>query len=421
MDTINKILQLLEDGQHEEALKKYRQILHAGTDEQRFVLAEEMFHFGFLEEAKELIEKLLLQFPHEGELLILYAEICIELSDEETALLTLDKIAESDPDYPRSLLLQADLYLMEGLYEVCEQKLLHAKSILPNEIVIEFALGELYFEQGRFTDAIRSFNHVVAEQTEIAGVNIEQRLGDAYSAGGAFEEALPHYERALEKRLEINTLFNYALTALQAGFHQTAIERFSELKELDPEYHSLYLYLAKAYEKEADFENSFAAIQQGIMYDEYNKDLFLLGGKVALKLNSEETAEEMFRQALALDPEFIEAGLMLNKLLLRQEKYEGVLEIIELFQANEIVEPQLLWDEAVSNWKLEKYSEALNKYHRAYNFFKNDVAFLLDYGYFLLEEGKRREAAEIFNKLLKQDPSNEEYVALVQGLTDDLL
>lgn len=421
MDKINKIINHLENGEHEAALKGYTEILKNGTNDERLILGEELFQYGFIEEAKKLLEILLDIYPEEGEILVTLAEILVEQGNEDEALETLGKIKEDDPSYPQSLLLQADIYLMEGLFEVSEQKLLEAKRTLPNEVIIDFALGELYLEQGRFMEAIRAYELVLSAQEVLGGVNIHQRLGDAFSAGGAFEKALPHYERALEESLEINTLFQYAFTAFQAGMNKTAIEKFTELKELDPEYHSLYLFLAKAYEREEELAKGYEAIQEGLHYDEYNKELFFYGGKLALKLGKEADAEQLLRQALVLDSEYIEAGLTINKLFLHQQRYEDVLEIIELFGANEMEEPQVLWDEAVALQHLEKYSQALNKYQLAYNFLKHDIDFLSDYGYFLLEEGKREEAAEIFNKLLKKDPSNGEYEELLQRLTDDLL
>src|SRR5690606_38068827 len=131
---------------------------------------------------------------------------------------------------PQSLLLLADLYQMEGLFEVSEQKLLKAQSILPDEMIIDFGLGELYSEQGRFLEAIKAYEKVLIKAETIAGVNVNQRMAEAISAGGAFEEALPYYEKALEDKLEVNTLFSYAFTALQAGYNRTAIEKFNELK-----------------------------------------------------------------------------------------------------------------------------------------------------------------------------------------------
>ncbi|WP_075982122.1 tetratricopeptide repeat protein [Bacillus massilinigeriensis] len=419
MDRINKIISLIENGQHQEALKKYEQILQVGSNDEKFVLAEELFHYGFLEEARSLFERLLESYPEEGELIVLLAETYIELGDEDKAIGILDGIKKNDPSYPEALLLLADLYQMEGLYEVSEQKLLEAKEIVKDDVIIDFALGELYSEQGKFLEAIHSYQKVLQAKSEIAGVNVNQRLGEAYSAGGAFEEALPYFERAIEEKLEINTLFSYAFTALQAGYNKTAIEKFEELKVLDPEYHSLYLYLAKAYEREEELASSFEAIKEGIRQDEFNKDLFFYGGKIALKLGNEVQAEKMFREALALDPEFIEAAITLNKLLLSQERFEDVIEIVDEMNKNGEGEPQLLWDAAISYQNMEQYSQSLNKYRLAYTYFKNQPEFLKDFGYFLIEEGERHEAAEIFKKLLQLDSSNEEYLDILQRISDD--
>lgn len=419
MDKVNKIITLLENGHHEEALESYQQILLDGSHEERFLLAEELFQYGFLEESKALYERLLEAYPEEGELLVLLAETHIDLGNEEEAILVLERINEHDPSFPQSLLLLADLYQMDGLFEVSEQKLLKAKEILPDEIIVDFALGELYAEQGRFLEAKRIYENVLRKEDIIAGINVNQRLADILSAGGAFEEALPYYEKALDDKLEINTLFSYAFTALQAGFNRTAIEKLTELKELDPEYHSLYLYLAQAYEREEEAGNGLEAVKEGIKQDEFNKELFFYGGKLALKNGNEKEAEDMLRQALALDPEYVQAAILLNKLLLQQERYEDVIEITEML--NELEEPQLIWDSAVAFQHIEEFSEALNKYQLAYTFFKQQPDFLSDYGYFLAEEGKRDEAAEIFNTLIKLEPGNEEYLDVLQRLTDDFL
>ena len=204
---MNKIITQLENGQHEEALIGYEQILTFGSNEERFLLAEEFFQYGFIKESQNLIQRLLEIYPEEGELLVLLAETFIELGNEEQAILILEKIHVEDSSFPESLLLLADLYQMEGLYEVSEQKLLKAKGLLPNEIVIDFALGETYAEQGKFSDAIRCYEKVLETEEEIAAVNVNQRMADSISSGGAFEDALPYYEKALSTKLELNTLF----------------------------------------------------------------------------------------------------------------------------------------------------------------------------------------------------------------------
>ncbi|MFS0635623.1 tetratricopeptide repeat protein [Mesobacillus foraminis] len=416
---IDTITSFLENGQLQEAKAGYEMVLTAGSDEEKFLLAEELFRFGFLDETKELLNTLLQTYPDEGELIILLAETYLEMGDEETAMLTLDKVNGDDSEYPRALLLMADLYQMNGLFEVSEQKLLRAKQLLPEEEIIDFALGELYATQGRFSEAIVAYEKVIKIRQEVAGASLNQRLAEVYSASGEFEEALNYYQEALNDRLEINTLFGYAFTALQAGRNRTAIEKFEELKALDPEYHSLYLHLAQSYEREELLEEAFEAISAGIKQDEFNKDLYYYGGKIALKLAREEEAERLLREAIALDPGFTEGALVLNKLLIKQERYEDVLGLIEDTDLNEEDEPQLIWDSAVALQHLEQYSMALNKYQLAYTFFKENKEFLKDYGYFLIEEGKIAEAAEIFSMLVKLEPGNEEYRELIERLTED--
>jgi tetratricopeptide (TPR) repeat protein len=417
MDRVNKIIDMLENGQHKEAFDEYNVILTKGLPDEKFLLAEELFQYGFLDEAKALVEGLLATYPEEGELLVLLGEILVEAGDEEEAILILEKISEEDPNFGQSLLLLADLYQIQGLYEVCEHKLLKAKECLPNEVIVDFALGEMYSDQGEITKAIKAYETVLKEQSEIAGVNIHQRIADLLSSSGAFEDALYYYDKALEEKLEINTLFGYAFTALQAGYYRTSIEKFEELRELDPEYHSLYLHLAKAYENEEELDKSLITVQEGITRDEFNKDLYFYGGRIALKLANESKAEQYFREAIALDPGFTEAALTLNKLFFKQERHDEVIDLIHQLDVAEDEEPQFLWDAALAYQRLEEYSNALDKYDSAYTFFKTNETFLQDYGYFLLEEGKNNRAAEIFKQLLKDDPANTEYLDLIDRLT----
>jgi len=418
MDRVNKIITMLENGQHKEALIEYNVVLKNGSHEEKFLLGEEMYQYGFLEEAKALVENLLEIYPEEGELLVLLGEILVEAGEEEEAILVLEKISEQDVHFGQSLLLLADLYQVQGLYEVCERKLLKAKKLLPDEAIIDFALGELYSEQGEIIKAMNAYEMVLKEENEIAGANIHGRIADLLSASGAFEEALSYYDKALDEKLEINTLFGYAFTALQAGYNRTAIEKFNELKGLDPEYHSLYLHLAKAYECEEELDNSLHSIKEGIKQDEFNKELFFYGGKMALKLGKGEEAEQFFREAIALDPGFTEAALTLNKLFFQQERFEDVIELISQLDISEDEEPQILWDSALAYDKLEEFSYALDKYESAYTFYKNNEAFLHDYGYFLIEEGKNDRAAEIFKQLLIEDPTNVEYLDLLERITE---
>ncbi len=158
------------------------------------------------------------------------AELHIEMDMEDEAYHYLESVASTDPNYPAALLIEADLYQMQGLHEVSEQKLLTAKERLPEEPVIDYALAELYMSQGRFLEAVRCFKLLLAAGVDsLAGSDLNGRMAEALSAGGAFEESLPYYEKALENQMEINVLFGLALTSYQAGQYPRAIKAFNQL------------------------------------------------------------------------------------------------------------------------------------------------------------------------------------------------
>ena len=74
----------------------------------------------------------------------------MELGNEDEALDLLLEIEETSPEYPQALLVLADYYQMQGLFEVAEKRINEALAILPDEPLLHFAKAELLFETGRF-------------------------------------------------------------------------------------------------------------------------------------------------------------------------------------------------------------------------------------------------------------------------------
>ena len=416
MVTIEKILEKINNGEFEEAYRHIHTIQNSGLEEDIFVLAEKLVELGFLEQAINLYEQLLATHPDEGELLLSLAEIYIELDQEDEALELVKKVKNDDPVYPSALLLEADLYSLNGLYEVAYKKLLDAKKLLPNESVIDFALGEQCYMQGSFLEAISYFQTVLKDSEEMAGVSINQRIAESYSNLGQFEEALPYYDKSLQKKIELHTLFQYGLTAYQAGQYKTAVNQLTKLKEIDHEFHSLYLYLASSYEMLGDYEMAYKSAKEGIKQDEYNKELYFKAGKICLKLNKPMEAVSNFRQAIAIDPGYLEAGITLAKYFIQSEEYEECVETIESINEFGESDPQFDWLLGYCFNQLEQFEASRKHYDTAYEAYGQNEEFLLEYGYFLLEEGDLKLFAEIINRLLAIDPWNEEYLSLKERL-----
>lgn len=417
--SIQEAIKLVEAGQTESGLKKLAEITPALHDEDKATIAQLYYEWGIVDRAIAIVSDLHELYPEESELTCFYAELLIETDQEEEALRVLETIPETDQAYAESLLLMADLYQMQGLFEVSEQKLLKAKSILPDEPVIDFALGELYFAQGAYKKAVAQYKKAAGEKAVVGGVSVYQRLAESLSSSGEFEEALEWYEKAVRENPEPNTLFGYGFTALKAGYPKTAIKQLTELQELDPAYSSLYKPLANSYEEEGLYEEAFETAKEGIRVDEFNKELYLSAAKAALKTKRPADAKDLLQEALALDPGYIEAVHTLLALYLEEEDFESIIDLVEDVRKYGEDDPKFTWFLASAYAGIEEYEKAGREFEAAFLNYREDGDFLYEYAIFLLEEGKRKEALPLLKKIVALDPANEEVHEMIFRIEDE--
>ncbi|MCH4097560.1 MAG: tetratricopeptide repeat protein [Pediococcus pentosaceus] len=128
-----KTLAALESGQIEESNRLYSWALRKDDNETLYNLAGELFALGFDGKALRIYEKLIEEYPNDDELLVLAAEILIDQGKNDAALENLDQISPDSEFYVSSLMVQADLYQTEELYEVSERKLVEAIKLAPEE------------------------------------------------------------------------------------------------------------------------------------------------------------------------------------------------------------------------------------------------------------------------------------------------
>ncbi|EPC8407302.1 hypothetical protein CN917_04910 [Bacillus thuringiensis] len=418
MQKFEQAVSYIENGEAEKGLRLLKEQLKIANDEEKYDIARYYHTLGFTDEALAITEDLRLLYPEESEFTVFLAELYIDLDKEDEAIEVLHDIPENDDLYVQSLLLVADLFQMQGFDDVAEQKLLKAKEMMPDEPVITFGLAELYSSKGEEQKAITYYESLLAKHKVMGGVVIALRLAETLSAIGNWEEAISYYEAGLEEQKDIHSLFGYAFTLYQGEEYQRAIGAWQELKELDPEYASLYMYLAKSYEKEGMLQESYETLHEGIKVDELSVPFYVELANIAAKLGKIVEAEEVLQKALELDPGHLGATLKYAYILKGQEKYEELIAIVERAIDSGEPDTQLLWDLAYAKKQLEMYSDALKHYESAYTSFKNHPDFLEEYGYFLLEEGKRKEAKEVFTQLLQLDPTQIHIEELLYNLED---
>src|SRR5699024_5537395 len=221
MDTILHAVKLVEDNQINEALQLLQNYLGKANDDERFTIADLYLQWGFLDEAADILNDLMIKYTDETDIRINLADIYIEQEKDEAAIDVLAEIDENEPAYVQALIQLADLYQAQGLFEVAEQKLLTAKNLLPKEVIIDFALGELYYSVGEFLKALNYYEKVGAAEKEIAEVSIYDRLAESYAAVGSYEKSLNYFKEGTDESPD--KFFKYGITAMQAGRNDIAI------------------------------------------------------------------------------------------------------------------------------------------------------------------------------------------------------
>lgn len=413
-----KMLLAIEQEDLAQAQIELNEALRKDQPEVLMELGEVLFSMGFLEEAQSIYETLIKRLPeNEADFLLPLAEIAIENDEIETAFELLEKIQPSSDNYPNTLLITADIYQILGIPEVSEAKLKEAEKILPEEPLIAFALAELYFSNQQWSKAHEQYQKLLAlEMEEVAGVDLVERIGNLLSMQGEFEAAIPYLEAAAETKETPDNLFQLAFVQLQLKENEKAIEALDKIRQLDPQYQAVYLYLAEALQAEERLEEAQTVIEEGLKENPYQVDFYHFASENSYRLHDSKKAEQYLIDALQTGEKEDETLLILSNLYLSEELYEEAIEAIEAMENTD--QPYALWNLAQAYYQLEEFEQAAKFYDEASFSLQDEADFLKEYGLFLREEGRLREASEYLVNYLNLEPGDLEALSILEDLQE---
>ncbi|MFK5704965.1 tetratricopeptide repeat protein [Ligilactobacillus sp. LYQ139] len=417
MSFSEQTLDLLTAGQYEEAKKKFAWALRKDDDEMVHSLAEELAALGFTNMAKRAYEKLLARYPDEDELRVDLAELAVNAGDDDQALDYLAQIPPTSPAYLQSLLAAADLYQTQGLFEVAEQKLLEALRLAPDEQVIQFALAELYFDIKQYRQAVTYYLSLIKQGvTHFAQVNLVQRLGVSYAEAGKFAQALGYLEQIHEEDLDADARFQLAFTQLQLKHYDDARKNFEKLRELNPDYATLYPYLADIYVHQGNPRQALATLQEGIGVDEYNPQLYERASRLAEQLGDDKLARQYLQTIVDQDPDNVTGVRLLSDLLVRQGDATANRELLTTYLKEGSPDAHLLWNLGRADVALDNYDAALQHYDAARAELMTDAEFVRDAAFFYRNAGCREAAQECVAAALRFEPDDPDMLRLQDEL-----
>jgi choline-sulfatase len=163
----------------------------------------------------------------------------------DEARLGFERARELDPRNGKVLWQLADLWMRKGDLAKAEAVVKDALARKVDEHRFLLKLGESYIEAKRYEDAERALRRAAELKPDLDTVHFN--LGLVYEEKGDAAKAIASYEAELAQNAKAyRAAFNLAKLLQKAGRREEAVAQFRKVAEIQPDFGTGHLYLAKA-------------------------------------------------------------------------------------------------------------------------------------------------------------------------------
>ncbi|REH75920.1 tetratricopeptide repeat protein [Staphylococcus felis] len=379
--------------------------LQTDNDDALFILGETLYQYGLTPQGLEVFRTLYTKYPDESEILIYFIDGLISENKTDEALERLNEVEIST----ERLLLEADLYQQINMIDVAVDKIEQALEISPSDPIIHFALAELLYYDGQYLRASREYDIVLETgEYEFNGINLFSRLGDSSLQSGNYSDALKWFDEISDDEMKSDDYLKKAVAYEKNDLTHEAIKIIRTLLNKDPDFIQGYFYLQQLYENEKDYPNAIEIGEEGLKLNQFYKELMYSTGALMIEHGDQNEAVRLLQQALEVDPSYQEPLLMLADFYRNEHDYHALIGLVQYVE-EEDMDPKFMWQLAYALGEEERDKEALHFYNLAFELLTNDIDFLKDYYYYLIELGQVNDAKPILSKLLELDSTNPEW------------
>ncbi|HCT0492300.1 TPA: hypothetical protein K8029_000315 [Staphylococcus pseudintermedius] len=386
---------------------RVQEALQSDNDDALFVLGETLYQFGLTPQGLEVFRTLYMKYPDEDEILIYFIDGLISENQTDEALEFLNEV----PLTPERLMLEADLYQQINMIDIAIEKIEQAIELQPADPIVHFALAELLYYDGQYLRASREYDTVLESgEYEINGVNLFSRIADNSLQSGNYTDALRWFDEINDNELTSDDYLKKAIAYEKNDMTHEAIKLVKTLLQKDPDFIQGYYYLQQLYENEKTFGDAIEIGQEGLRLNQFYKELMYSTGALQIEHGDQNEGVTLLKQALEVDPGYQEPLLMLADFLRNKEDYEALIELVQ-YVDEEDMDPQFMWQLAYALGQEERDKEAQHFYGLAFASMLDNIDFLKDYYYYLIEIGQIEPAKSILQLLLQKDSGNPEWDA----------
>jgi tetratricopeptide (TPR) repeat protein len=370
----------------------------------------------------------------------------------------LEKLLSVDPRSEDALRSLERLYYAERkwneLIDACRR---HAALVPPpNAGEIHFQIGAIYEHELREPD--KAIDAYIEVETLLPNHgDTMEALTRVYEKTTQWQKTCDVLERrALVAEVKSQKLELYhragEIYAEKLGDAKQAETRFVRALELDPTHVASMTALVEIYRKNGDFLKAAKLLVEAVPHTSNRLErtrLLVEAGEIYDGLDDKKKATQLYLDALAVDPEHVEAGERVSELLWRAERYQDLVPVLEMLtrkeaepalqverltrlahaaqglglddkvgkayaRAAEIDEASLVAQRGRAEWhqKREEWKEALAALEKVFEHHVEDlppserVELFYGMGQAELKLGNKTRAKELFGRALELDPAH---------------
>ena len=414
MSKADEVIETIDAGDFSDVDGLIQESLEQDDDQTKFSLAETLLSRGLSVQAKVVYQHLLELYPDEGQILSRLAEIAVSDGDSDQALDFISKIGPDSPSYAENLLVSADIYQSQGMYEVSEQKLLEGVREFPDEDVFRFAIAELYFDENKFSKAIVFYNFLIDDGIDdYSGISLKLRKASSLAGMGKYEEAIEQFE-ALNV-IELNEDAQYQLGFLynQVKNYNKSIEILEKLLDTNRDYPTAYVVLADDYLNIKNNSQAFKYAQLGLNLNELDEKLYETAFDSGI---SEEPDEAMtiIQKGIKTVEHPLTLIIRLSDFYVTHGQYKNNLDLLENVEINN--NPKLIWNLAKSYYETDDIQKAQENIGLVFDECKDNLDFLNDMIDILRASGDKPALKAALQLYLRQNPDDEDMQELLDQM-----
>lgn len=297
---------------------------------------------------------------------------------------------------------QIGLYLMVtwGVAEVWGAWRWNAAALKFAAVAILAGLSACAYNQTTYwKDTLSLWTHAVAYAPDNAPAHYN--LGVTLANQKKTDEAIAHYERAIQLRLDnVGLHNNFGLALAEKGNLVQAIAQYERVLQLKPDAFDARVNLANALASQGKLPEAVEQYQQALKLKPDSAEAHNnLGGALA---RQEKAAEAIvhYQQAIALEPDYVDAHFNLGLVLAKQGKLD---EAIKQYERSIELKPD--YAQAHNNLgnvlaAQKKWGEAAEQYQRTIELKPNRGDARFNFGIMLAQLGKVDEAVKNLQQAL---------------------